>query len=154
MNWPIPGLTPHLHMLRMDPKQQIQETQGIPSRINAKKIMPDTSSSDVRTTKFFFLDLNSTQKKKITRYRKGNNYLNNCWFLLRNHEEQKTAHCLFLTIKVKRKRSCQPRIPYLVKISFRNDSERKIFSHEGEIGGFVTKKTVQREVIKGLQAER
>ena len=50
---------------------------------------------------------------------------------MRNHEGQKKE--LVHVLSAERKKPCQSRIVYPMKISFRNEGESKIFSDEGTL---------------------
>lgn len=64
---------------------------------------------------------------------KGNNDLNDCRFLLRNHGGHGKWYSIF---KVQKKKT-QPRILKLVKISFEDEGEVKAFSNEEKLREFI-----------------
>lgn len=75
---------------------------------------------------------------------------------MRNFGEQKTVGQYIQSTKNKQtnKKSCQPRILYLTKLSFKSEGEIKAFPDKQNLREFVTSRIILQVVLKGvLQGE-
>ena len=104
-----------------DVNLQIQETELTPNRLYPKKSTPETSE-------------NFKQTKKILKLaREGPYYLQRTTihmtgsFPSETTEDRRKWQNIFQVLKEK---NCQPQILYLVKLSFRNEQEIKMFSNK------------------------
>ena len=53
-------------------------------------------------------------------------------------------------IKILKEKSCQPRIIYPAKLSFRNKRHITIFSNKQKVKGFITIKLAIKDMLKGV----
>ena len=71
-------------------------------------------------------------------------------FSAENFQATKQCHDIFKVLKERKKKPLQPRILYLVRLSFRIEGQRKNVPDEQKLKEFITTKLALQEMLKGL----
>lgn len=128
--------------LTKDTNLQNQDTKQTLNRVILKKSIPRPRTVKRLKTK----DLKKCLKVvKVTPISKGKTTQMISDFSSESTETRKKWHNIFQVLKEK---NCQLRIPYLVKLSFRNEGEIQASSDEGKQREFVSSRLTLKEQLE------
>lgn len=131
--------------LRKETDIQVQEAQRTPNKINPKRPTPRHTILKMSKIKDKERILKAARERQQVTY-KGNPIRLSADFSGKTLQTRREWHNIFKVLKGK---NLQPRISYLARLSFRMEGEMS-FPDKKKLKGFITKKPVIQEMLKGL----